>query len=275
MEVTNALWLGDSTERLGEIPPASLHLGVTSPAFDDTFDYGTRWSDDDWMPLIPQLYRVLVPGGVICWQVRNQIKDGRETCSAERQVLAFERAGFWKHHTIYQRSGIHRPLGRRYYRTITPIYIFSKGGPRFVRLLRDRENKTAGLTSRAAFRLADGTPRPMPRYAYRVAELGIRSDLWDYSSGLGHTYAEPWLNVHPGIMHRYLARDLILTYSRPGEFVLDPYGGVATTAVAAILEGRRYLSIEREERFHRLAVRRVREAHLKRRAELLQELGLS
>jgi DNA modification methylase len=76
-------------------------------------------------------------------------------------------------------------------------------------------------------------------------------------------------------MHRYLARDLILTYSRPGEFVLDPYGGVATTAVAAILEGRRYLSIEREERFHRLAVRRVREAHLKRRAELLQELGLS
>jgi hypothetical protein len=51
------------------------------------------------------------------------------------------------------------------------------------------------------------------------------------------------------------------------------YGGVATTTVAAILEGCRYLSIVRDERFHRPSQLRVRHSKIKRRAELMNELG--
>jgi adenine-specific DNA-methyltransferase len=275
MSFTNALWLGDSVERLRGVPAASIHAVPTSPPFDQTFDYGTLWLDGDWVPLIHQLRRVLVPGGIVAWQVRNQIRDHQESCSAERQVLDFWEAGFWKNFTIFQRGDPHRPSGHNYYRTITPIYIFSKGRPRSFPLLRDRPNKWAGQTSRGVFRTADGRLDEKTRGEDVVADYGRRSDLWYYPSGVGHTYSEPWLADlgHGAIMNLQLARDLIRAFSRPGEMILDPYGGVATTAVAAILEGRRYLSIEREERFHRASQIRVRHAKIKRRAELMSELG--
>jgi DNA modification methylase len=276
MGPTNAIWLGDSVERLRDVPAAFSTLAVTSPPFDHTFDFGIPWRDGDWLPLIDQLWRVLTPGGIVAWQVRNQIRDYQESCSAERQVLQFLEAGFWKNFTIYQEGDRHRPSGRNYYRIITPIFIFSKGQPRRLPLLRDRPNKWAGRVSKGVFRTVDGQLDEKTRRRFLVAEFGRRSDLWYYPSGIGHTYTEPWIAEanHGGIMNLQLARDLILAFSRPGELVIDPYGGVGTTPAAAILEGRKYLSIEREERFHLASQRRVREAKIKRHADLLRDLGI-
>jgi DNA modification methylase len=61
-------------------------------------------------------------------------------------------------------------------------------------------------------------------------------------------------------MPERLARDLILSYSDPGDTVLDPIGGVATTAKMALLHYRRFISIEPDRRYHDLAERRIREA---------------
>jgi len=41
-----------------------------------------------------------------------------------------------------------------------------------------------------------------------------------------------------------LARDLIRSYSRAGDLVLDTCGGTGTTGVAALLTGRQYLLFE-------------------------------
>jgi DNA methylase len=274
MEVANQLWLGDSMEMLGDVPPASIHLTVTSPPFDATFNYGTPYRHGDWLPLIDELWHATIPGGVVAWQVRNQIHDRAESCSAERQVLDFVARGWRKNFTIYASSNIGRPnSGDLYYRCITPIYVFSKGRPRRLPLLRDRPNKYRGTTSRWVFRLTDGSINPQSRNPHKVAEFGRRSDLWHYNSGWNKTFSEKWLADanHGGIMHLQLARDLIRAYSRPGELILDPYGGTGTTATASIHEGRKYLSIEREGRFHKLAVRRVREARRRRLAEILAE----
>ncbi len=45
-----------------------------------------------------------------------------------------------------------------------------------------------------------------------------------------------------------------------GESVLDPYTGSGTTAVAAIQEGKRFIGIEREEKYCAIAKRRIQEA---------------
>ena len=55
------------------------------------------------------------------------------------------------------------------------------------------------------------------------------------------------------IMERF-----ILLSSKEGDVVLDPFLGSGTTAVAAQRLGRKYIGIEREERFFRIAEERMR-----------------
>lgn len=65
---------------------------------------------------------------------------------------------------------------------------------------------------------------------------------------------------HPSEKPVPLLRELIESSSKQGEIVLDPFGGSGSTAVAAILAGRRALVIESDERWFQLAVERVQRA---------------
>ncbi len=64
-------------------------------------------------------------------------------------------------------------------------------------------------------------------------------------------------------------------FSQPGDLVLDPFAGSATTAVASRLQGRDYLGIELEPKYHRIAADRLRrlEYHLRRREEEKRQGG--
>lgn len=65
---------------------------------------------------------------------------------------------------------------------------------------------------------------------------------------------------HPTEKPVPLLRDLVESSSRPGEVVLDPFAGVGSTLVAAIVEGRRAIGIELEENYCRIAIRRIKRA---------------
>ena len=53
-----------------------------------------------------------------------------------------------------------------------------------------------------------------------------------------------------------LAR-LIGAFSRPGDLVLDPFAGSGSTCEAAVVTGRRYLGVELDAAYHRLASERL------------------
>lgn len=65
---------------------------------------------------------------------------------------------------------------------------------------------------------------------------------------------------HPDEKPVPLLRELIESSSRQGETVLDPYAGVLSTAVAAILSGRRFIVCEREKKYADIGVERVKKA---------------
>jgi DNA modification methylase len=69
-------------------------------------------------------------------------------------------------------------------------------------------------------------------------------------------------NHHPTIKPVRLMAYLITMGSRPGDIILDPFCGSGTTGVAAKLLGRRFIGIEKEEEYHRIAVARVENASL-------------
>lgn len=71
----------------------------------------------------------------------------------------------------------------------------------------------------------------------------------------------PTETCHPTQKPVDLLAYLIRTYSNPGETVLDATMGSGSTGVAAALEGRRFIGIERDEKYFGIATRRVEESY--------------
>jgi modification methylase len=67
-------------------------------------------------------------------------------------------------------------------------------------------------------------------------------------------------NRHPAKMLPEIARRAIDAYSNPGDLVLDPMCGIATTLVEAIHQGRRAIGVELERRWSALAAKNVQHA---------------
>lgn len=65
---------------------------------------------------------------------------------------------------------------------------------------------------------------------------------------------------HPSEKPVPLLRELVESSSRQGDLVLDPFAGIGSTGVAAILSGRRAVLVEVDERYAALAVERVQAA---------------
>lgn len=75
---------------------------------------------------------------------------------------------------------------------------------------------------------------------------------------------------HPTEKPVPLLQELIESSSRPGELILDMYGGSMATGVAAVLSRRRAVLIEIDERYIRPGIERIRAAE----AHMIQSISL-
>lgn len=66
--------------------------------------------------------------------------------------------------------------------------------------------------------------------------------------------------VHPTQKPVELMRYLVRTYTNPGDVVLDVTCGSGTTCLAAMLEGRKSIGIEKDEQYAKIAINRIHEA---------------
>ncbi|HCC83464.1 TPA: site-specific DNA-methyltransferase [Candidatus Uhrbacteria bacterium] len=64
---------------------------------------------------------------------------------------------------------------------------------------------------------------------------------------------------HPTQKPVDLLRRIVLAATNKDDVILDPFSGSATTGIAAYLHGRKYIGIDQEEGYHKLAVKRVQE----------------
>lgn len=67
-------------------------------------------------------------------------------------------------------------------------------------------------------------------------------------------------NFHPTVKPIELMRRLIRLVSRPGGTIIDPFMGSGTCGIAAVLEGRNYIGIEREDDYFTVASTRINNA---------------
>lgn len=66
--------------------------------------------------------------------------------------------------------------------------------------------------------------------------------------------------VHPTEKPRRLMAEIIGDFTQPEQVILDPFAGSGTTGVAAVQMGRKFIGIEKDERYFEIMCRRITDA---------------
>ena len=247
------LILGDCVEAMARLPEASIDLTVTSPPYDNLRTYNgslNDWNAAKWQAVIAGLYRVTKPGGVVVWVVGDATIKGSETGTSFRQALYAMECGFRLHDTMIWAKANGGAVGSNltYTQNTEFMFVWSKGRPATINLIRDRRNASAGQIRNPNRRKVTGERKSSP--PIQIAACGRRNNWWIVPP-------ENKSQGHPAPFPEALARDHILSWSNPGDVVLDPFLGSGTTAKMALALGRRCIGIERDPSYFAIAQERV------------------
>lgn len=242
--------IGDSVEMLRTIESGSVHLVVTSPPYDALRTYGGHsW---DFEATATELRRVLCDGGICCWNVADSVVGGSETLTSFRQALFFKDVlGLRVHDTmIYQKTNFGHPEKVRYHQLFEYVFVLSKGAPRCFNPIKDKPNAWAGTGpfGVSTMRQRDGSQKPKKRNI--IAAFGMRGNVWKCKTAGQENICKAI--AHPAVMPYGLCRDLILSWSNPGDVTLDPFAGSGTTARASMNHERYSIAIDVNEEYRPL-----------------------
>ena len=264
----NEIIFGNAIDVLSSLESEFVDLTVTSPPYDNLRTYNGKIKDEvvfedgfsfPFVEMARELFRVTKPGGVVVWVVNDQVKNGGETGSSFKQALKFMEIGFTLYDTmIYHKNGAPFPESGRYSQVFEYMFVFSKGKPKTVNLLKDKPNRWAGHTNFGdpSKRQKDGDLKKVDKFT--ISEYGTRYNVWYINNGAGFSSKDQIAFEHPAIFPESLAEDHILSWTNPGDIVLDPMAGSGTTLKMAKMNKRDYIGIDINEEYVELCKKRVK-----------------
>lgn len=235
----NKIYCGDNLTLIKQLDDNCIDLTVTSPPYDNLRTYnGFTW---DFEALAKELFRVTKVGGVVVWVVGDATVKGSETGTSFRQALHFMDCGFKLHDTmIYEKNSPAYPASassNRYTQIFEYMFVLSKANIS-ANLICDKPNKYAGCKD-----YSGKLKNPVP-------EFSPRNNIWKYTTSYNGV-------KHPAPFPEKLAKDHIISWSNPGDIILDPFMGSGTTARASIKTGRKYIGFEISQEYVNIANKSV------------------
>ena len=254
------LYQGDCLDVMAGLGAGSVDLVVTSPPYDNLRTYNQdelRWDESIWQGVLSGIYRLLKDGGVCVWVVADATIKGSETGTSFKQALYAKEIGFNLHDTmIWKKSSCQYPEVNRYYPIFEYMFVFSKGKPNTANLIEDRKNKYGGTDVHGTVRAKNGQTQTISAVKLKnnrkVKEYGARYSVWEIAEE-----KQSKKFGHPAMFPVQIAHDHIISWSNPGDAVLDTFLGSGTTGVAAANTGRRFIGIEREPEYFDIACKRI------------------
>lgn len=250
-ERAGKLMAGDCVERMRELSDASAQLVVTSPPYDELRDYnGYSFPFED---IAQELFRVTAVGGVVVWVVGDRIRGGRSLTSF-RQALTFQELGFSAHDImIYQKKNTPFMRSNAYTNAYEFMFVLSKGKPATFNPLKVPTARH-GMELLTHNKLPDGINK---KKRGELKKEKTRTNIWSYAVGLGGTTRDKIAFQHPAVFPEKLAEDHILSWSKPGDLVLDPMCGSGTTGKMALLNDRQFIGIDISREYIDIARQRL------------------
>ncbi len=263
-------------QTMSRMPNNFLDLTITSPPYDDlrTYNNHIRGIKSEFNgfsfqfeKIAKELYRVTKEGGVVIWIVSDATTSGNETGNSFRQALFFKECGFNLFDTMIYSKPPRGAVGNNttYWQSFEYMFVLSKGRPKTINLITDRENKESRKGDNGTKRLQNGELLNVSRGGY--GEFGRRTNIWEYNVGKGHSASDEYAYQHPAIFPEKLARDHIESWSNQGDLVYDPMIGSGTVAKMAIIENRNFIGSEINLDYCQIAEKRISIANLLKEIE--------
>ena len=243
--------LGSCLDFLAQMPDGAASLVVTSPPYNIGKAYEDAQSLDDYVAnqarVIGECVRTLADDGSLCWQTGNYVRRGEIVPLDALLFPIFRELGLRMRNRIvwHFEHGLHctKQLSGRYetisWFTKSDRYHFNVDP---IRVPQKYPNKRYFKGPRAG--QLSGNP------------LGKNpGDVWIFPN-VKHNHVEK--TIHPCQFPIELVERLVLSMTEPGDLVLDPYMGVASSAVGALRHNRRAAGAELDEAYYEIGVERIR-----------------
>ncbi|MEM4712261.1 MAG: site-specific DNA-methyltransferase [Archaeoglobaceae archaeon] len=241
-EFLDKIILGDARDVLKNLSNNCVHLMVTSPPYNVGKEYDEDLTLGEYLDFIEEVmrevYRVLVWGGRICFNVANL---GRKPYIPLHAYLIqrFEEIGFlFRGEIIWDKgdaiSGASTAWGS-WCSATNPI-------------LRDQHEYIIVMSKGTFKREKNGKEDSINREEF----LEFTKSVWRFPPESATKVG------HPAPFPEELPYRCIQLYTFKGDVVLDPFVGSGTTCVAALKLGRHFIGIDIEEDYVKIAEKRVK-----------------
>lgn len=244
-------------DTMAAMPGGCVDLVATSPPYDGMRTYSGN-DFDQFEAIASELFRVLGQGGVLVWVIGDQTTRGNESGTSFRHALHFrDEVGFNLFDTMIYLKPPRGAVGnnRTYWQSFEYMFVLSKGLPKTINLIKDRANKEARSGDKGTKRLVNGSLLEVERAGY--AEMGRRTNVWEYNIGKSHSTKDDCAFQHPAIFPEKLAEDHIISWSNPGDVVYDPFMGSGTTAKMSAKNKRLWIGSEISKEYCQIAEERL------------------
>jgi len=252
-ENTITLWGGDCLDLLSSMPSGVADLVITSPPYNIGKEYERKLDLEVYVEqqraVIDECVRILKPTGSICWQVGNYVDSGEIVPLDVVLYPIFSGAGLQLRNRIvwHFEHGLHcrRRFSGRYetiiWFTKTKKYYFDLDPVRVPQKYPGKRHFKGPNAGKLSCNPLGKNP----------------SDVWAIPN-VKHNHIEK--TSHPCQFPVELIERLVLSMSPAGGLVVDPFIGVGTTAVAAIMHQRRAAGAEIVPEYLEIAKKRIAQA---------------
>jgi len=256
------LYHGDVRDFVASLPDNFVSLIITSPPYNLGKDYEDRVSIERYLEtqaeVIAELYRVLREDGSICWQVGNFVEDGEVYPLDILYYAIFKRLNLHLRNRIIWHFGHGLHATKRFSGRYETILWFTKSD-RYVFNL-DAVRVPSKYPGKRHFKGPNkGKPsgNPLGKNPSDVWEILVQdweSALWDIPNVKAN---HPEKTIHPCQYPVELVERCVLALTNEGDWVFDPYVGVGTSLIAAVMHNRRAMGSEKEATFVEIARNRL------------------
>jgi len=237
-------------EFLRSLPAGHCKLIVTSPPYNLGKDYEAPSPLGDYLQrqqrVIEECVRVLHPQGSICWQVGNYVQNGEIVPLDILTYQIFRQCGLKLRNRIIWHfgHGLHctRRLSGRYetinWWTLSDDYTWHLDPIRIPAKYPNKKHfkgPNAGKLS--------GNPKGKNP-----------SDVWEFPNVKNN---HPEKSIHPCQFPVELVERLVISMTDEGDAVLDPYMGVGSAIIAALMHGRNAYGCDIVPEYVKIAHQRV------------------
>lgn len=259
---TSEIILGDTLHHLKKMDSGQFDLIITSPPYNVGKEYETKTSIEKYLEIqekvIQEIVRVTNENGSICWQVGNYVEKGEIFPLDIFYYQIFKKFGLKLRNRIVWHFGHGLHARNRFSGRYETILWFTKTNDYIFNL--DDVRIPAKYPGKRHFKgpkkgQISGNPKGKnPSDIWEIIIKDWESGMWNIPNVKSN---HPEKTAHPAQFPVELVERCILALTNKDSWVLDPFAGVGSTAIACLKNYRNSIGIEKEKSYVNLAIERI------------------